>query len=87
MNKTNTQSEIATPDRVSWYYVNPRDGTEMVLGPGGWFQMGSADGDIDADNDVKPCHLNYVAPSAATASRTTLAAKGFVPPGPLSFDF
>jgi formylglycine-generating enzyme required for sulfatase activity len=34
--------------RIPCYFVNPKDGTEMVLVPGGWFQMGSRDDDPDA---------------------------------------
>jgi formylglycine-generating enzyme len=44
------------------YYVNPTDSTEMVLIPGGWFQMGSGDEDTDAYDNEKPRHLHHVAP-------------------------
>ncbi|WP_373500168.1 formylglycine-generating enzyme family protein [Desulfococcus sp.] len=44
------------------YLVNPVDGTELVLLPGGWFWMGSDDGEPDALVSEKPRHLHYVAP-------------------------
>ena len=45
-----------------WNYTNPKDGTEMVLIPGGWFQMGSGDKDVDPSPDEKPGHLHCLAP-------------------------
>ena len=47
---------------IPWYYVNPKDGAEMALVPGGWFWMGSGDDDREASNDEKPKHLHHVAP-------------------------
>ena len=47
---------------VPWYYLNPKDGSEMVLVPGGWFWMGARDDDSMADDDEKPRHLHYTAP-------------------------
>ena len=45
-----------------WYYVNPKDGTEMVLVPGGWFHMGAVDDDKDTFEWEKPGHLHYLEP-------------------------
>ena len=45
-----------------WRIVNPKDGTEMVRIRGGWFWMGSEDGDGDAYAAEKPRHLHYLAP-------------------------
>ena len=42
--------------------MNPKDGTELVLVPGGWFWMGSLEEDGDASDKEKPRHLHYVAP-------------------------
>ena len=50
------------PNKISWYYINPKDGTEMVLVPGGWFWMGSDDTDSDADDNEKPRHLHWLDP-------------------------
>jgi formylglycine-generating enzyme len=47
--------------KITWYYRNPTDGYEMVLVPGGWFQMGSVD-DPNASTDEKPAHLHYLPP-------------------------
>jgi formylglycine-generating enzyme len=49
-------------ERIPWYYRNPADSTEMVLIPGGWFQMGSGDEDPHAYSSEKPPHLHYVSP-------------------------
>ncbi len=49
--------------RIPWYFVNPKDGTEMVLIPGGWFWMGNnKEDDQDAENYEKPRHLHFVKP-------------------------
>jgi len=49
--------------RIPWYFVNPKDGTEMVLIPGGWFWMGNnKEDDPDAYNSEKPRHLHFVKP-------------------------
>ena len=45
-----------------WKYTNPKDGTEMVLIPGGWFRMGSEDGDKEALDRENPRHLYYLKP-------------------------
>ena len=47
---------------IPWYKVNPKDGSELVLVPGGWFWMGSGDEDPDALGSEKPRHLHYVEP-------------------------
>jgi formylglycine-generating enzyme len=43
-----------------WKYTNFKNGTEMVLIPGGWFWMGSEDGDEDTYDSEKPRHLHYL---------------------------
>jgi formylglycine-generating enzyme len=48
--------------RYPWYYVNPIDGMEMVLVPGGWFHMGAVEKDTRAFEWEKPGHLHYVEP-------------------------
>ncbi len=50
------------PNKIPWYFINPKDGTEMVLSPGGWFWMGSDDTDSDADDNEKPRHLHWLDP-------------------------
>ena len=47
---------------IPWYKVNPKDGSELVLVPGGWFWMGSGDDDLDAFDNENPRHLHYVEP-------------------------
>lgn len=44
-------------ETIPWYFINPKDGTEMILIPGGWFWMGSN----DYDNE-KPRHIHHVDP-------------------------
>jgi serine/threonine-protein kinase len=58
---------------ISCYFVNPKDGTEMVLVLGGWFQMGSGDDDSDAFGDEKPRHLHYVNPFYIAITCVTVA--------------
>jgi len=53
---------VAVRERIPCYFKNPKDGTEMVLIPGGWFWMGSSDDDPDAGDNEKPRHLHYVEP-------------------------
>ena len=50
------------PNKIPWYYINSKDGTEMVLVPGGWFWMGSDDIDSDAEDNEKPLHLHWLDP-------------------------
>ena len=47
---------------IPWYFVNPIDGTELVLIPGGWFWMGADDDDKDALDNEKPRHLHWLVP-------------------------
>ena len=49
-------------ENTAWYSINPTDGSELVLIPGGWYCMGAADDDQEAGSDEKPRHLHYVAP-------------------------
>ncbi len=49
-------------NQIPWYYINPKDGTEMVLVPGGRFLLGSDDTDPDADDNEKPGHLHRLDP-------------------------
>ncbi|MFH1562213.1 MAG: SUMF1/EgtB/PvdO family nonheme iron enzyme [Nitrospirota bacterium] len=49
-------------EHIPCYLVNPKDGTEMVLIPGGWFWMGSENDDSEAFANEKPRHLHYVEP-------------------------
>jgi formylglycine-generating enzyme len=49
-------------NRLHWYKVNSKDGSELVLVPGGWFWMGSGDEEPDARAEEKPKHLHYVDP-------------------------
>jgi formylglycine-generating enzyme required for sulfatase activity len=44
------------------YLFNEKDGTELVLVPGGWFWMGAVEKDTRANSSEKPGHLHYVAP-------------------------
>lgn len=47
-------------NHIPRYSQNPKDGTEMVFIPGGWFWMGSEDS--DAYDSEKPRHLHYIEP-------------------------
>jgi formylglycine-generating enzyme len=47
---------------IKWYKVNPKDGSELVLVPGGWFWMGSDNGERHAWKAEKPRHLHHVEP-------------------------
>jgi formylglycine-generating enzyme len=53
---------LSKGNAIPWYKVNPKDGSELVLVPGGWFWMGSGDEDPDAFGNEKPRHLHYVEP-------------------------
>lgn len=48
--------------RNPWYFINPMDGMEMVLVPGGWFHMGAVEKDTNAFEWEMPGHLHYVDP-------------------------
>lgn len=67
------QSNTGYYQRIPCYFVNPKDGTEMVLVPGGWFWMGSDDTDSDASAEEKPKHLHYVAPFYLAVTCVTVA--------------
>jgi formylglycine-generating enzyme len=57
------ETDFETKDNdAPWYKVNPKDGSELVLVPGGWFWMGSGYEDPDATADEEPRHLHYVEP-------------------------
>jgi sulfatase modifying factor 1 len=58
--------------KVSLLYINPKDGAEMVLVPGGWFWMGSDDSDPDAENREKPRHLHWLAPFYISITSVTV---------------
>jgi len=60
-------------EHIPCYFRNPKDGTEMVLVPGGWFWMGSADEDKDASVDEKPRHLHHVEPFYIALACVTVA--------------
>ncbi len=45
-----------------WKHINPKDGYEMVLIPGGEFRMGAAEHDNGAWDNEKPRHLHKVGP-------------------------
>lgn len=49
-------------NKISCYVVNPKDDSELLLVPGGWFWMGSRQDDSEASNKEKPRHLHYVEP-------------------------
>ncbi len=49
-------------EHIPYYFINPKDGTEMVLIPGGWFWMGAGDEDSQAYDSEKPRHLHYLEP-------------------------
>ena len=57
------ETDFETKDNdAPWYKVNPKDGSELVLVPGGWFWMGSGEEDPVASDGEKPRHLYYVEP-------------------------
>ena len=47
---------------IPLYKINPTDGSELVLVPGGWFWMGSVDEDPNVLVGERPRHLHCVAP-------------------------
>ena len=60
--------------RIPLYFKNPRDGTEMVLIPGGWFFMGNNRGDDpDAYDSEAPRHLHFVRPFYMAITCITVA--------------
>ena len=61
------------PQQIPCYYINPKDGAEMVLVPGGWFWMGSDDSDSEASGDEKPGHLHYLDPFYISIACVTVA--------------
>ncbi|MEW6418557.1 MAG: SUMF1/EgtB/PvdO family nonheme iron enzyme [Nitrospirota bacterium] len=64
---------------IPWYFINPKDGTEMVLVPGGWFWMGSGSEDSDAYDSEKPRHLHYLEPFyIGIACITVSQFRGFI---------
>ncbi|MEW6606460.1 MAG: SUMF1/EgtB/PvdO family nonheme iron enzyme [bacterium] len=66
-------------DRIPLYLINPKDSTELVLVPGGWFWMGAGDDDRKASDEEKPRHLHYVEPFyIAIACITVRQFKKFV---------
>jgi formylglycine-generating enzyme required for sulfatase activity len=66
-------------EHIPWYFINPKDGSEMVLSPGGWFRMGSGNDDKDADDSEKPRHLHHVQPFYIGITCVTVGQfRGFV---------
>jgi len=60
--------------RIPLYFRNPRDGTEMVLVPGGWFFMGNnKEDDPDAYDSEAPRHLHFVRPFYMAITCITVA--------------
>lgn len=60
--------------RIPWYYRNPKDGTEMVLIPGGWFWMGcNKEEDPEALDRESPRHLHFVKPFYLSITCVTVA--------------
>jgi formylglycine-generating enzyme len=47
--------------KFRWFIVNSKDGSELLLLPGGWFWIGSEGEETDAPDNERPCHLHYVA--------------------------
>jgi formylglycine-generating enzyme len=60
-------------EHIPCYYRNSKDGTEMVLVPGGSFWMGSAEEDRDASDSEKPRHIHYVEPFYIAVACVTVA--------------
>jgi formylglycine-generating enzyme len=58
---------------IPLYKINPKDGSELVLVPGGWFWMGSGDEDPEASDNEKPRHLQFVAPFYLGIACVTMA--------------
>ena len=64
---------------IPWYKIHPKDGSELVLVPGGRFWMGSGYEETEAFEDEKPKHLHYVKPFYLGVACVTVGQfRGFV---------
>lgn len=60
--ESDNHNNLQDTEKYPWYFENPKDGTEMVLIPGGWFYMGAVANDTRAFDWEKPGHLHYLSP-------------------------